>query len=376
MSAANPMGKVIRRAAVLFFSLVLFGLGSPLGAEAAKGSVALLNAQRSANGIPTLADEPSLAAWCPDESAGFGVVSGVGDSESWSLTQTPFTGAPLHESLIYSPSFSAAGTTDVGGASCVGLGIASGDLPRSFSAPTFYQYVGPMGANTVSPSETVHPEEPYNPLQIVGLGPGRTVGPIMYAYGWVPGAGDGYTPATPVSVSLTEQGGGEVRVAMISQATIDGSGREHTTLPGVTIVPPDPLNPSTTYQAEVVWQGAGGQTATQSFAFTTTAGQPALSLGRADPKLRVRVHANRNGKLTGMIRFSRGDRGILRVGIQCRGAAHAVRLHVYGRRTSEGSAKLRGRIPVGCSGATVVAVIGEAPGFRSAKAKPRRLRVH
>lgn len=384
MTTSSPMStsRPLRRG-LIFAGLLALLLFAPAQASAAP-SVSVLNQQRVANGIPPVEDEPSLADWCPNEDgpSSSGVVERdtvTGPVVEWNAGSTPFAGAPLHELSIYDPSFTAAGLKVTGGTTCVGMGWGRTPPPK-ITAPTFYAFVGPRGPSAVEPGSTVVKEYPtYNPLQSVGYHVGEKTGPIINLWGWVPDSGvEATPPATPVSWSLTSADGARVPdVRIASGRTLDEAGFAKPAIPmhGAAMAPAKPLAPDTTYTAEVTWQGEGGQTASQTFTFHTTAGAPDLGPGRADPRLRLHIHARRHGRLAGIVHFAKGDRGILRVGVRCHGVGHVIRLHIHGRRNALGIAEVRGRAPIGCTTATVIALIGEANGFRSERARPRRLHV-
>jgi hypothetical protein len=265
--------KPVLRAATLgafaFLSLVPPALAQ--GEFAYEGQAALnyLNEQRAANGIPPLTLNQEFAtAWCPNEDGGPSggeearVFAGTG---AWGKDLTPWDDSTLHELPLYDPAYTEAGIEMDGnggvepgeqplGVECAGFG---GQSPEP-SQPTFYTYTSDEGPTKVSGRMATYEEGPFSFQELAGYPQGTSTGPqvILYARGM------GSVEA--LSFSLSGPSGAVAGVKLVDGDTMAQAGHPGYGFGGV-MVPPA-LSPGT-YHASVVWQGASGQAATQSFAF-------------------------------------------------------------------------------------------------------------
>ena len=265
----------MRRTSLLLVGIGLTGFAAWLGPPGAAASsaiegpeaIALLSLQRAANGIPPVMDNQQYAAaWCPAEDSGpSGGESGRDLSSvvsGWSVTSSPWDNAPLHQQDIYNPIFTQAGDVNVDAQACLGVGA-----PRPEPlAPTFAAFYSDRGANYVPTTETVEHELPFAPQQLVGIPQGRATGGqvILYAEGM--GA-----EVHAVSWTLTEAGGAQVPNVALADETAAKAAGDAGDLAGVGVVIPPVLKALTGYSLTVVWEGAGGVTATQELSFKTTA---------------------------------------------------------------------------------------------------------
>ncbi len=261
-------------------ALLLVGIGltgfaawlSPPGALARSAiegpeAIALLSLQRAANGIPPVTENKQYAAaWCPAEDSGpSGGESGRDLSTvvlGWSVTSSPWDNAPLHQEDIYNPIFTQAGDVNVDGQACLGVGA-----PRPEPlVPTFAAFYSDRGANYVPTSETVEHEIPFAPQQLVGIPQGRATGGQLILYAEGMGA-----EVHAVSWSLAEANGAQVPNVALVDDTVAKAAGQGGFFTGAGVVIPPVLKALSRYSLTVVWEGAGGVTATQQLSFKTTA---------------------------------------------------------------------------------------------------------
>jgi hypothetical protein len=254
------------------------------GATTPEEALAFLNQQRAANSIPAFATlNPGFVSWCPNEDQpGFGEGESFRDwagGGSWSSTESPWVTGPLHQQSLYNPLFTAVGYGEVNNEKCLGVG----DEAPEPASPTFYTFTGGAGPSLVDYSETVAGEGPFAPQELVGIKEGTPTGPdiILYAEGFnsdpggLPVIGTGANEVDATSWSLTEASGTPVPgVQFVDHNTsVNNSvaaGHEDLIVGGVGFMIPPVLNPGTTYDGSVAWEGTGVD-ATQTFSFTTKA---------------------------------------------------------------------------------------------------------
>ncbi len=331
-------------ALALASGIIALGPMAPARAATAAITIADLNAQRSANGLPAgLTEDPTLSADCllhdlymaknnllthaevtgnPGYTSG-GAYAGqnavLSRGSGW-IAGNPYEDAPLHLDQLLAPRLLTLGSADAGGFSCTTT--FPGWTRPDPAAPTIYTYPGD-GA-TIYPGETAS-EMPYTPGQLVGLAPGTRTGPYLIVLVDAPGQSPLDNPATLSQATLTGASG---RVAV---KTIDGTavppGGSVSMLaaymsPGGFIVPVKPLLAGVTYQAQVV-VGFAGLSVTHSWSFTTTGTDPASSISAHGSTLRFRSGSPRPA----VVSFRRAN-GARAHTISLRPGAHAhVKLH-------------------------------------------------
>lgn len=272
------------------------GSGSAAAAAAGPGAVAMLNAQRAANGIPAGLIEDSI--WSRDclahdrymaanhvlthteiKGAPMYTVGGAYAGQNAVLAQgtdwssgNPYEYAPLHLDQLLAPRLSVLGSADADGFSCTTTfpGWARPD-PLSL---TVYTYPGP-GA-TIYASELAR-EQPWTPGDLVGLPRATRTGPNLLVLVDAPGQSPQANPARLTGATLVGPDG-PVQVETVDGTTPVPSGGPAPTLsqyisPGGFIIPVSPLAPGTTYRAHVVVGFAGTQTA-HDWSFTTRGKNP------------------------------------------------------------------------------------------------------
>ena len=287
-------------AAVAVAAILICGASAPAPATAAISAdqaIAHLNAQRAANGIPGVVHAPALSDGCdkhnnymavnrlglshgeqpgrPGYTAeGAGIAPGSGGSEVLSAAgQTwddawanPWSTAPIHLLLMFSPFVQQAGYADSHGAACMRLtGFRS--LPAaSYSLPG-------NGATGVASIQTTR-ELPYTPAQLAGVSAATGYNILL----WRPGATYDIAQAT-----LTGPAGPvEVRAVDSRTSTPDGRGWRWG---GAVLVPVRPLDADASYAVDVTFVDGG----THHSTFRTA---------RLDPKLELRLFGSFDGKLT------------------------------------------------------------------------------
>jgi hypothetical protein len=246
----------------------LLPLGPP--ASAAEGiegpaAIAFLNQQRAANGIPPVTENQEFAsAWCPDEDNGpSGGELGRDlspDVSGWSASSSPWDNAPLHQQDMYNPLYTKVGDVDRGGQACLGAGAP---LPEP-AAPTFATFFSGTGPENVPTTETIYGEGPFAPQQLVGLPLGEATGGQLILY--AEGMGQ---EVHALSWTLTGADGTPVPDVKLVDNTDANAAGYMGYLMGVGILIPPPLEAHSTYNLTVIWEGAGGTTATQALSFKT-----------------------------------------------------------------------------------------------------------
>jgi hypothetical protein len=286
------------RKTVLILAVSLISLSSVPAASAmtAQEALGFANQQRAANGIPPLEQDQSLLrSECSLENH-YIASPRVGE---WSAYSSPWNEAPLHQSMLYSPTATSAAYGEyaefksnnpafpgsAGPWACMWFSFNPEALEGS---QRFYAFISEHGASDVPISE-VASEYPATPGALVGLPEGETGHNLLvYALGYG-------NHAHIVSATLTSASGQSVEVRAADGTMLyEGQGLM---FPGTgDIIPVKPLDYGTTYTATVTWEGNSNQ-GTQSFSFTTEAA-PSEAVGVAHSKrltsLRV-SHLARHG---------------------------------------------------------------------------------
>ena len=298
------------------------GLAPAAYAANAAQTVAILNQERAANGIPAgLTVDPVLSQDCALHDAymaannslthievpgrpGYtpggafaGAQAVLTQGAGWDAGD-PYEASPLHLDQLLAPRLLTVGSADLDGYSCTTT--FPGWTRPAPAALTVY--TDPGNATKVAPQETAS-EQPFTPGQLVGLRAGATTGPYLLVFVDAPGQSQLSNPATLTGATLTGPSGpvnvvtadGDTRLPAIAGATgstgaTGGTGTTGTTgtsglattlagyiAPGGFIIPTAPLQPAATYTAHVTVGFAGVQTP-YTWTFQTTARDPKSSL--------------------------------------------------------------------------------------------------
>jgi hypothetical protein len=273
----------------------------PGGAAAATAqqTLAELNAQRAANGLPAgITESPTWSSDCQAHDAYMAMNGGtlthsevmgnpgysaggqyaapravLAKGTGWE-TGDPYEHAPLHLDQLLAPRLAVIGTADFDGFTCTTT--FPGWTRPAPPTLTIYTYPGP-GAR-IYPNETAD-ELPFSPASLIGLRP--KTGPNLFVFVDAPGQSATDNPATLSQATLTGPSG------TVSVATVDGNNRvpggpspscASGTLscyiaPGGFIIPVTALQPGATYHAHVMVGFAGIQTP-HDWTFTTEANSP------------------------------------------------------------------------------------------------------
>ena len=272
--------------------------GEHLPLLAAPQAIALLNQQRTANGIPgDLVEEPALSAGClswatvyreakgqypheevpgqpgyspeGNEAASRSDLDGEPGSQfsvgtAWGTLFNPWSGAPLHEAALMNPVATTVWYGASQGAACLGT---TGD--QTFASPTFFSVPGP-GASSVPIAESSG-ELPFSPEQAVGL-EGKEVAPAIPLW-------DEGTDAKLTAATVSAAGGGPVPTSLVTPETPTPPAPANfpsvPTFGGYTnasfVLPRTKLKPNTSYTLTATWQNSQGANSTQTVQFTTAA---------------------------------------------------------------------------------------------------------
>jgi hypothetical protein len=306
-------------AAIAAIAVTAGGPASSAMAATAQATVADLNAQRAANGLPAgITENATWSSWCaahdlymaennilthtevmtnPGYTPGGAKAAAnavLSRGSGWDAGN-PYEYAPLHLDQLLAPRLLSMGSADANGFSCTTtfLGWQRPDPP----ALTVYTYPGPGAA--IYPSE-IASELPYTPGQLVGIAQGARTGPYLIVLVDAPGQSPLDNPAALSHASLTGPSG---RVAV---KTVDGTaalpGGSVSMLaaymsPGGFIVPVRPLLAGVTYNAHVA-VSFGGQNATRDWSFTTTGTDPGGSLTAHGSSLKFSSSSSRAAVVT------------------------------------------------------------------------------
>jgi hypothetical protein len=260
---------------VILASLLATLAVAPAIAATAQQTIARLNSQRAANGIPAgITEDVALSDGCRKHDAYMSLnnmlthtedpnnqgytASGANAGANAVLTQgsnwdvgNPYEYAPLHLDQLLAPRLLTVGTADAFGYSCTTT--FPGWTRPGPAAMTVYTYPG-NGA-TIYPSEVAR-ELPWTPGDLVGLTQPSRTGPTLFVLVDAPNERPEDNPATLTNVTVSGPSG------PVAVRTVDGnsplpSGAPYPTLapyisPGGFIIPVRPLIPGTAYHAHVV----------------------------------------------------------------------------------------------------------------------------
>ena len=236
----------------------------------------MLSAQREAHGIPgALVEVPEWSDGCQkhmlwaeqnglahDEEPGTPGYTPEGDeagnssvlsSGPWELgSGNPWEHAPIHLAQLLGPSLARTGYAN--GCMWTWPGY---DRPNPAS-PQLVTYPG--NGTTGWRYEERASEEPFTPGELVGVPDGALTGPYLYVLAW--GAGQGKITAA----TLTGPDG-PVAIKVADNAT---EGLRGYIPPGGMIIPTEPLNLATRYEAAATFQPDGGAAMNVGWAFETS----------------------------------------------------------------------------------------------------------
>lgn len=264
MIAARAMTRVHAIALAFALAAMLTAAATARAASPAR-IIALLNAQRTANGIPAgIVENANWSADCeahdhweqlnhvfghsetpgtPGYTAG-----GLLAAENSVLTEgiywthsDPYDTAPFHLFQLLAPRLAVAGAADAYDHDCVTTLL--GDTRAAPASSVAYSYPG-NGRTGVAPSEFAD-ELPTTPAAELGLG-NRVTGPNLFVYfdgPWANGA-----PAQVTAATLTGTQG-VVAIRYLDNTTAGGLPGIYPT--GAILVPVKPLRPGTKYQVAV-----------------------------------------------------------------------------------------------------------------------------
>jgi hypothetical protein len=304
---------VVALAALALPSLSAGDPGTTTVPDSAQQAINVLNAQRTANGLPAGVTENTT--WSNDclmhdeymsangnalthaevqGSSGYstggafaGENSVLAEGAGWAVSN-PYEHAPIHLDQLLAPRLDVVGSADDAGFSCTTT--YPGWTRPAPDALTIYTYPGP-GA-MIYASERAQ-EQPFTPGSLVGLSPRAHTGPDLLVFVDAPGQGATDNPAKLSDAVLTGPKGTVSSVTADGDSAIprsDVAGCPSATLscfiaPGGFIVPVKPLQPGATYHAHVVVTFAGVSTP-HSWSFSTAGLTPDSSLTLVGQRLR------------------------------------------------------------------------------------------
>jgi hypothetical protein len=284
--------------------LVAVSLTGTASAATAQQTIAELNAERAANGIPAgITENPAWSDDCAEHDNYMAVNHTLTHTEdptkpgytkggafagenavliegaSWD-TGDPYESAPLHLDWLLAPRLAVTGSADADGYSCT---ITFPGLTRP-DPPALTVYTDPGDGTTTTPSEVAR-EQPFTPGDLVGLPQPAVTGPYLTVLVDAPGQSTTDNPASLSDATVTGPRG-PVQVKTVDGNTPVPDGASQTLAayipPGGFIIPVSPLLAATTYHAHVAVTFAGAVTQ-YSWTFTT--------LG-ADPQSALTVHGD------------------------------------------------------------------------------------
>lgn len=273
---------------------------TPAGAATAPRTIALLNAQRSANGLPagiiedaaasaacakhdhymalnnmlTHSEDPNNPGYTP-AGANVGQNAVLTQGSNWD-SGNPYEFAPLHLDQLLAPRLLTVGSADAFGFSCTTT--FPGWTRPGPTAMTVYTYPG-SGAS-IYPSEVAR-ELPWTPGDLVGLSQPSRTGPTLFVLADAPNERPADNPATLIDATVSGPSG-PVLIKTVDGNTALPTGAQYPTLapyisPGGFIIPVRPLIPGTVYHAHVVVTLDGMQKV-YDWSFTTRESDPHSSL--------------------------------------------------------------------------------------------------
>ncbi|MGO9490363.1 MAG: CAP domain-containing protein [Solirubrobacteraceae bacterium] len=266
-------GPVTARGVRWSLALLLAVLGTALAVPAAQAAgakriIAVLNAQRAANGIPAgITENPAWTAACRLHNAyekrnnAFGQVETDGKPGYTSagdlIAQTsvlaqgiywgandPYDNAPYHLFDLLNPRISSTGAADSEGFGCVEIELGTLRTPPARVAA--YSYPG--NHRTGVPVSQRADEQPMTPAQTVGLG-NRTTGPNLLVYFDGPWSNGSRAQITSARLSSSR---GSVALRWLDNTTSDLLAPT-----GAILIPATPLRAGTTYHVRVAGSVTG-----------------------------------------------------------------------------------------------------------------------
>lgn len=269
-------------AVLVIFSAMLL----PAGAAAISGPeiVQRLSQQREANGIPGgLLERPDWSADCAkhnyygaqtgelrhseDPSSPYYSAEGdwaaensvLASGSSWSQAN-PWEEAPIHLIQLLAPRLSELGAAENDNHNCATTW--PGYHRPEPTGLTAYSYPG-NGVSGVVPTERAF-ESPSVPGDQVGLPQGTATGRYLLVY--LDGLDPSDAPDVTATASLSGPDGAvDLRVVDSTNEEIGG----YMPQPSAFLVPAQPLQPQTAYQADIRWSMEGAELFDQRFSFTT-----------------------------------------------------------------------------------------------------------
>jgi hypothetical protein len=263
------------RRAVAAVVCVLAALPGSALAATAQRTIAALNLQRAANGIPAgITENPALSAACAahdhymalnhtlthtedPNNPGY-TVDGARAAMNAVLTQganwdsgNPYEYAPLHLDQLLAPRLLTVGSADAEGYSCTTT-FPGWTRP---DPPVMSVYTYPGNGATIYPSEIAR-ELPWTPGDLVGLPQPSRTGPTLIVFADAPNESPINNPATLSDASVSGPSG-PIEIRTVDGSTPLPAGSNPATLapyisPSGFIIPVRPLIPGTQYQAHVV----------------------------------------------------------------------------------------------------------------------------
>jgi len=284
-----------------FLLAVIVGAFS-FGAAAAtspSAALAIINAERKANGIPLLTENVDWSQGCAeyvrylalnssafdtdphhekpgnpgytDAGALAAASSLLAEGNTWFGTN-PWESAPLHLANILSPLAKQIGFAAAGRYSCLAV-EANQSSPGT---NVFFTYPGPGRTNVPTWEDTL--DEVPNPTEILNLP--EDTGPFLFVYGDGAWTRDSYQSFTVSQASLTAANGTPVTLKEIDQNTPSLS--YYLPVAAAMLVPVRPLKPKTTYSAAVTVTSMG-MTLSHTWSFTTGAASTDVNAPSSGP---------------------------------------------------------------------------------------------
>jgi hypothetical protein len=309
------------RRLLLITGLAAMALATPVArAATADQTLAVLNAQRAANGLPAgLTLDATWSADCTlhdhymainnelthveDPSNKYYTAGGAFAGPNSVISRggewdhgNPYESAPIHLEQLLAPRLQSIGTADAEGYTCTTTfpGWTRPDPP----ALTVYTYPGDGAQIYASESAA---EGPWTPGDLVGIAQPAITGPYLYVLVDAPGQNPADNPATLSGVTLTGPSGPVAFKTVDGNQPIPGGGTLAGYLsPGGFIIPVAPLAAGASYHAHVVVT-FGGQTIAHDWTFTTGRGKPPPP--PRTPSLRFGVQSIKAGRLHVALNF-------------------------------------------------------------------------
>jgi hypothetical protein len=258
-----------------------------LAVESPAHALAIINAERQANGIPPLNENVQWSQGCAEyvrylnlNPSAFGTdahhekpgnpgytdagalaaaSSLLTEGNTWFGTN-PWESAPLHLASILSPLTKQIGVAAAGGYSCLAI-EANQSSP---GANVFFTYPGPGRTNVPTWEDTL--DEVPNPTEILNLT--EDTGPFLFVYGDGAWTRDSYHSFVVSQASLTAADGTAVALTVVDQNT--PALNIYVPVAAAMLVPIHPLAAKTTYTASVTVTSMG-VTLSHTWSFTTGA---------------------------------------------------------------------------------------------------------